>query len=311
MKSSWHIIKSGLWTTVQDLGRMGFQAQGVPANGVMDKTSAKIANWLVGNPLESPVLELTLLGPKIEITGTCQMAITGADLRPKLDGRLCSMNQTITIEGKKILSFGKKVHGSRAYIAIRGNWPMRQWLGSASATAFDSNILTPDSILQKNTILHIEAEGRIEQRIISTELLSETFRRSSIRVLPGPDFEAFSVYSIGYFFSRAYAITKDSNRMGFRLDASIIDFKPNREVISSGTVPGTIQVTNAGQPIILMADAQTSGGYFRLGNVISADFDSLAQKSPGDSIRFELVKAEEALEALRQKQKVEQILLKV
>lgn len=309
MNSIWHIIKPGLWTTVQDLGRTGFQAQGVPANGVMDKTSAKMANWLVGNPEEYPVLEITILGPQIEISGLCQIAITGADLSPKLDGQLCPMNQTLTLDGHTKLTFGKQVQGSRAYIAIRGKWGIQSWLESCSATAFDATILTPDSILRKNTILHIEATDQIEQRIISSDLLLETFTKSIIRVLPGPDFEAFSVYAIGYFFSRAYVITKDSNRMGFRLDATIIDFKPNREVISSGTVPGTIQITNAGQPIILMADAQTSGGYFRLGNVISADFDLLAQKSPGDAIRFELVKAEEALEALQQKRRLEAILL--
>jgi allophanate hydrolase subunit 2 len=136
----------------------------------------------------------------------------------------------------------------------------------------------------------------VEQRIHPRKLRPEYPTRLRVRVLPGPEFEAFSPYAIGYFFSRGYRLTADSNRMGYRLDATIIDFRPAREVISSGIIPGTIQVTNSGQPIILMADAQTTGGYFRLANVISADMDRLAQLKPGDEVWFSLVHLEEAYE---------------
>ncbi len=294
-----HFKKSGIQTLVQDLGRSGFQAFGVPVNGAMDRSAAKVANWLVGNPLDSPVLEITLMGPQITIAGNCQIALTGADLSPKLNQQAVSRYETINITGSAELSFGKMQEGCRAYLAVGGKWNVKKWLDSYSASTYGGQELTPDSRIQKNSKLIIESRSPIEKRNYPVEKRPVFSQNLRIRVLPGPEFEAFSPYAIGYFFSRGYRLTADSNRMGYRLNANIIDFSPDREVISSGIIPGTIQVTNSGQPIILMADAQTTGGYYRLANVISADMDRLAQLKPGDEVWFSLVNLEEAYQFLK------------
>lgn len=284
-----HFKKPGMHTTIQDNGRLGYLGQGIPQNGVMDKTAARAANYLVGNRPNSPVLEMTFIGPEVEIIGDCQIAITGADMSAQLNGIALPMYETISIGQGAKLSFGRLKTGCRAYLAIRGEWAIKQWLNSYSATAFDVELLTPDSIIKKGSVLKVKSEDQIDQRIFPKEEQPQYSRTIRIRVLPGPEFEDFSRTTIAYFFSRGYRLTTDSNRMGYRLDDTIIDFRPDREVISSGVIPGTIQITNAGQPIILMADAQTSGGYYRLANVISADIDILAQAKPGDEIWFSLI----------------------
>jgi biotin-dependent carboxylase-like uncharacterized protein len=290
--------KPGLQTLVQDLGREGFRAFGVPVGGAMDRGAARAANWLVGNPPEAPVLEITLMGPRIRISGYCQIALTGADLSAEINGQAAPRYETVAVTGESVLSFGKARAGCRAYLAVGGEWQVRPWLGSCSASTYAGKELMPDSYPGKNSRITIQTRSLNAHRQIPVEYRPGYPPRLRVRVLPGPEFEFFSPYAVGRFFSHGYRLTADSNRMGFRLDAQILDFKPDREVISSGVLPGTIQVTNAGRPIILMADAQTTGGYYRLAQVISADMDRLAQLRPGDEVWFSLATLEEAREAL-------------
>ncbi|WP_421978539.1 biotin-dependent carboxyltransferase family protein [Roseivirga seohaensis] len=284
-----HFLKSGLQTTVQDLGRHGVQDLGIPINGAMDKASAQLANQLVGNDANSPVLEITLLGPKIQFEGPCQIAITGADLSAEINGNTIPLFRTINIEHGDVLSFGKPLIGCRAYLAINGKWDIQSWLGSFSASATNTAQTTPDSIIEKDQILEI-IRGK-EQPIIA---ISESERTSlsievPIKVYSGPEFEAFSDVEKQSFFGDSFTIGQDSNRMGYRLKEALNCYTKKEEVISSGVIPGTIQITNSGQPIVLMADAQTTGGYPRIANVSSTDLDRLAQFKPGDKVKFELI----------------------
>ena len=194
------------------------------------------------------------------------------------------------MEDGDILSFGGAKNGCRAYLAIRGKWQIAKWLESYSALPYSGQTATPQSLIEKGTSLKVETRTEIPIKKIPSADQPIFPKSSRIRVLPGPEFEEFSRYTIAYFFSRGYKITNDSNRMGYRLDANIIDFKPKREVISSGIIPGTIQITSAGQPVILMADAQTVGGYYRIANVVSEDLDKMAQLKPGEEVWFSLVK---------------------
>ena len=284
-----HFLKSGLQTTIQDLGRHGVQDLGIPINGAMDKASAQLANQLVGNNANSPVLEITLLGPKIQFEGQCQIAITGADLSAEINGNTIPLFRTINIEHGDELSFGKPLTGCRAYLAINGKWDIQSWLGSFSASATNTAQTTPDSIIVKDQILEI-IRGK-DQPIIT---ISESERPSlsieaPIKVYPGPEFEAFSTIEKQGFFGDSFTIGQDSNRMGYRLKEALNGYTKKEEVISSGVIPGTIQITNSGQPIVLMADAQTTGGYPRIANVSSTELDRLAQFKPGDTVRFELI----------------------
>ena len=282
-------LKSGLHTTVQDRGRHGHEHLGIPANGAMDKGAAKAANELVGNPKGSPVLEITLMGPHVRFEGSGQIAITGADLSPMLNGEAVANYETINIESGDELRFGRPMAGCRCYLAVRGEWQIAPWLGSYSASAVKPLELTPDSLISKGTEITVVTNSKIEQRRLQVEKRPDLLSIRDIRIMPGPEFSKLSNRSVASFFSQDYTISNDSNRMGYRLHGTVAGFNPETEVISSGIIPGTIQLTNAGQPIILLADAQTSGGYFRLGNVITADLDKLAQLKPGDEIRFRLI----------------------
>lgn len=281
-----HFLKPGLQTLVQDKGRMGYQSFGVPVSGALDKSSARIANWLVGNTEDTPVLEITFSGPRIEIKEDCQIAITGADISPTLNQNPIPIYETIDISSQSTLSFGRLNNGCRAYLAIRGQWQLKKWLDSYSALPYGGQEVTMDSFIQKGSRLQIMVNNAIQKRIYPLEK-RPNFKKSFIaQVIPGPEFDAFSKLAIASFFSQTFQIRPESNRMGYRLEEPIQDFTPEREVISSGIIPGTIQITNSGKPVILLADAQTSGGYPRIANVISNDLDGIAQLKPGDVIRF-------------------------
>lgn len=284
--------KTGMSTTIQDRGRFGYQAMGIPVAGAMDQEAMQIANWLVGNDLNNPVLEMTLLGAKMEFSTSVQIALTGANLSPLINNQAVNLYETLTVNEGDILSFGRCQNGCRSYLAIRGQWQIKSWLGSYSASSTNSLSLTPDSIIQKGKFLSIKPLLPISKKIIPLEKRPIYNTPLKIRVLPAPEFSEFSNLTIGYFFSQKYKITPDSNRMGYRLSGSLINFQPKREIISSGIIPGTIQITNSGQPIILMRDAQTTGGYYRLANVLSADLDALAQAKPEDEVQFSLVSLE-------------------
>ena len=285
-------------TLVQDAGRMGYQKYGVPVSGALDKTAMQTANWLVGNPINNPVLEMTIIGPRIEVFGNGQIAITGADISPTINDKFVPLCETIEVKQNDIISFGKLKNGCRSYLAVHGKWQLESWLGSCSAAFFSGNNFLQNNIVQRNSEINI-----VWNQFMAKRKLDEISfpNKNIIRVLLGPEFELFSRTFIGNFFSQTFTISPDSNRMGCRLEKKVEGFFSEKEIISSGIVPGTVQITNSGQPILLLSDAQTTGGYHRIANVISADMDMLAQLKPGDEIRFSLVNLEEAYLALEHK----------
>lgn len=291
------VKKKGLQTLIQDEGRVGYQAFGVPVGGPMDRFSAKLANLLVSNPPEMPVLEITLMGPVLVFDSACQIALTGADLSPKLNGQSIGLNETLFVEKNAVLSFGRPLHGCRAYLAVAGTWEKAALLKSRdfSLKLYEKRI---NSDLKINNVIVINNSTHRPLKSLAPGTIAKHESSPAIRVLPGPEFEEFSRHNIADFFSQTFTLTNDSNRMGYRIYPQIQDYSPSRELISSGIVPGTIQVSNSGQPIIVMADAQTSGGYFRIANVISADMPKLAQLKPREKLRFVLVREAEAREAM-------------
>jgi antagonist of KipI len=254
----------------------------------MDKASARLANDLVGNPAESPLFEITLLGPSIRFEGACQIAITGATLSPEINGQAIAQNQTINVKDGDHLNFGRPIAGCRAYLAIGGKWKVGQWLGSYSASTSKGEIATPDSWIKKDVRIEVESDSAIASKTTSAALQIDTLQMP-IKVMQGPEFHLFSNLFIGLFFSKTFTITPDSNRMGYRLKEPIEGYQSLGEIISSGVIPGTIQITNSGQAIVLMADAQTTGGYPRPFNLLTPEIDRMAQLKPGDQLRFELV----------------------
>ena len=279
-----HIIKPGMYSTIQDAGRFGLQRFGVPVGGFLDVISARQANQLVGNPPDSPLLEITLIGPHIRFSHSVQVAIAGADLSPTVNGKLLVSYQTESIEAGAVLKFGKPRTGCRAYLAVAGEWDMPNWLGSASFAGHNL-----ESRLQAGQEISIRIQPNVESLEIPLPDRVNCVSDLIVPVSTGPEFHQFSSLEIARFFSQTFTIGPDSNRMGCRLLGHPVQWEQERELISSGIVPGTVQITPAGQAILLLADAQTVGGYPRLVQVGREALSQVAQLKPGDSIRFSMI----------------------
>jgi len=289
MKSNvnFHIKKTIFPLSFQDAGRYGFLAQGVPISGAMDLESAAIANRLVDNSEVNPVLEITLSGSRISISNKCQIAITGANLSSKINNKPVPMWETITIEKPSILTFEKVISGCRAYLAFNGNWKIEPWLKSYSAIA-QSN-LTPQFVFKKGDSIDATSNTFISKKIYPEKYRPSFPVAQKIKVMEGPEFNSFTKTQIKYFLKKGFKIASNSNRMGYNLAAGFKNYKQKKELISSGVVPGTIQVTNSGQLTILMRDAQTTGGYPRIAQILSEDINKVGQMKAGDEIFFEMV----------------------
>ncbi len=300
--------KPGLYTTVQDDGRAEFHSYGIPPGGPMDRASARRANWLVGNALTNPTLEITVMGPEMTFDGPAQIALTGGDISAKVNGVSVSLNESMQIKTNDRLSFGRLQSGARCYLAIGGAWQVERWLGSASAASIEVDLLTPGAIVRKGDRLRIEGSHIIDARALDWSKQAN-LENAPIRVVPGPEMNKFYKSIVADFFASDHHISNRSNRMGYRLESDI-KLKTDFEMISSGTVPGVIQGTNSGQPIILMADAQTAGGYPRFGCVASIDLDRLGQMKPGDMVRFDMISVAESQKLWRERQALEALMFK-
>lgn len=286
-------LKTGLYTSIQDEGRFGVQDQGIPVSGALDKSSMRIANALVGNLPNAPVLEMTLFGPTFEFEGKGQIAITGANMKATLNGNPVENYMTLNIESGDLLQFHNTDFGCRTYMSIGGQWQVQNW--SNSFSALPSLMEEPGLPARLVDDFSFTVAINQPQELISypernRPLFSESY---VIRVVTGPEFDQFEIEVIQDFFDRIFVIHGDSNRMGYRLKGNLQDYVPFGEEISSGIVIGTVQISNAGKPIILMADAQTTGGYPRIANVVSDDLEIVAQLKPGDELKFMLVSLEE------------------
>ncbi len=284
-----HMEKPGLYTSIQDLGRIGFQDAGIPFSGAMDKESHKIANELVGNPHHYPTLEITQIGPEIRFEGTGQIALTGADMAAELNGKSIRRYETIDIKNNDHLILHQSRLGCRTYLAARGQWQTELWLNSHSAVSNLSSVEGIPKPLKALQCIEVSTPNFIPQRLYPEHLRPVFSSCYVLRVVTGPEFEQFGIEQIQSFFESVFTVSPDSNRMGYRLNGTLENYSTLREEISSGIVPGTVQITKSGQPIILTADAQTTGGYPRLANVIEEDLSIVGQMKAGDEVKFMLV----------------------
>lgn len=283
-----HCRKAGLLTLIQDGGRPGLGSFGIPRGGALDRSSAQLANWLVGNAPDAPVLEMTLQGPELEVMGRGRIALTGANLTAQLDGEPLAYYRTHGLDGHHRLQFGAARTGCRAYLAIGGQWQVPTLLGSHSALLLGAVTENAFGRIRKADSWTVSSPPGMEVRTAPSQRIPALpiFRR--VRVLPGPEFDQLSPRAIARFFSTIYEVDPASNRMGYRLRGAAIDAGEAPQIISAGVVPGTIQLTSAGLPIILLNDAQTTGGYCRIANVVTPELYGIAQMRPGSSLQFVL-----------------------
>ena len=295
------ILSPGLLTTVQDFGRIGYQQFGVPVSGVVDPRAMSIANILVDNPEDEAVLECTMLGPQIRFHAANAIAITGGDLGPTIDNQPIPNYAAIRVEAGQVLRFAGLRSGCRAYIAFAGGLDIAPVMGSRSTYMKAKIGGVEGRKLQKDDVIKFRKPNPdlrgLNIRHISPEFVPRL--EYKIRVVLGPQDDMFTEHGIGTFLSESYVVTPEFDRMGCRLDGEIIEHKgESGDIISDGIAFGAIQVPTAGKPIIMLSDRQTTGGYTKIANVISADFRILAQLKAGDRVRFAQVSVAAAQDAL-------------
>ncbi len=292
------VLKPGALSTFQDLGRTGFQHSGVPVNGVMDERAHRIANWAVGNPAGEATLELTLLGPSLKFEGRTVLAICGANLSPTLDGVPLAAGEATLVPAGAVLAFGRRVSGARAYLAVRGGFTLAPVMGSASTFVRGGYGGLDGRALRKGDRIGLRAtvRGAPAPRLALPRFPAGVLRGTDapIRVVAGRHWCAFEARAQRAFVACPYVIQAQSDRMGFRLDGDALPLARAMEIESEAVSFGTVQVPSGGQPIVLMADCQTTGGYPKIAQVAHVDLPRLAQRMPGETVRFELVSLEQA-----------------
>lgn len=295
------ILQSGLYTSVQDFGRIGYQDAGFSVCGAMDKKSLAIGNILVDNQEDEAGLEITLIGPKIKFTEENFIAITGGDLKPKINGKSISMYKALLIKKDDILSFENSQTGARAYIAFCGGLKIDKVMGSKSTNVKCSLGGYKGRTLKEGDFIKFSSPKVYLENYLSRKLdfKLEEEKEVTVRVILGPQDDAFTQKGIYTFLNEKYEVTKEFDRMGCRLDGPTIEHKTWADIISDGIVLGSIQVPSHGKPIIMLSDRQTTGGYTKIATVISVDIGKLAQRKTGDKIRFEEISVEKAQQLYR------------
>jgi biotin-dependent carboxylase-like uncharacterized protein len=283
------VIDGGLLTTVQDLGRVGCQQYGVPASGAMDGWALRAANRLAGNDEGAAALEVTLAGPVLRFDGSGLIALAGGDLGARLDGRPVSPWRSIGVHAGSELTFSGVRDGMRAYLAVAGGIAVPLVLGSRSTLlnarlgGFMGRALAAgDRVPVGPCADDLSAAGRrLPRDVIPTYGHAHT-----LRVVMGPQDDAFTEEGVRDFLSGTYTLAPQSNRVGCRLTGPWIAHRRGADIVSDGTAFGAVQVSGDGMPIVLMADRGTTGGYTKIATVASVDLSRLAQAAPGDHVRF-------------------------
>ncbi|MEM8847856.1 MAG: biotin-dependent carboxyltransferase family protein [Bacteroidota bacterium] len=272
---------SGFYTTLQDFGRFGYRDIGVPVSGVMDELSVKKANILLENKSEDAVLEITMTGPTLIFELPTYICLSGAQLSPTLNNEPIENYKVIKVEAGDILSYGKLESGFRSYLAVKGGFQGENQLGSYS----QYNPVTLKKCFKDGDEI-MYAQIKHYEPVISELKLESHLNSDTIEVFRGPEFSILTDAQLEALFSRDFTISKKNNRMAYQLEQEIESH--SYSMLTSGTLPGTVQLTPAGRLIILMKDGQTTGGYPRVLQLSEASISTLAQKRFGDSISFKL-----------------------
>ena len=299
------VIEPGLLTTVQDRGRYGAQRLGIPVSGAMDQQSLILANLLAGNDPSAAGLEATLKGPELLVLQETCVAITGAEGAPRLNSRPIPMwTATHVFPGDRLL-IGQATRGLRCYLSVTGGTEVPQVLGSRSTYLPGRLGGMEGRALQKGDLLAAGPSARpletIEGQTIRPDLIPAFSREVTLSVVLGPQDHFFTPEGIATLLHEPYTVTPEADRMGYRLSGPLIRHSRGHDIISDGTAFGSIQVAGDQQPIILLADRQTTGGYPKIATVISVDLPLVAQARPGDRVRFLAVSLGEAHHLLRER----------
>ena len=301
------VITPGLQTTVQDLGRWGFQAQGVPVAGPMDPRSHRVANALVGNSRDAATLEVALIGPELSFDDERLVAVSGAVFDMTVDGNPVADHEAHPVKAGSHLCFGRRMSGARAYIAVSGGIDAPLTLGSRATHLVSRMGGINGRALRAGDRLPLVRMGESSRSVSRTaakavcdhvEVRPASGSTCRVRVLAGPQEDRFVDDALEVLQSGPYSVGPTSDRMGFRLSGPSLRHRGPVDIISDATPFGTLQVPASGAPVLLAADRQTTGGYPKLATVITADLAVVGQTTPGDALVFEVCTERAALAAL-------------
>lgn len=297
------VVKPGWFSTVQDGGRYGYQQYGVSVSGAMDRRSFILANRLVGNRDHDAALELTLKGPEFLFEHDSVVAVTGADLMPYVDGRDIPLWTSLLVKAGGRLTFGTRRRGARCYLAIAGGVDVPMVLGSRSTHIASQTGGVKGRVLAQGDVL-VGGMPTLHQRATIGRHLPEPLRPiystdAMLRIISGPQRASFSEQAFETLTTNAYRISSQSDRMGYRLEGPRIAHENRAQWISDGTAMGALQVPADEQPILLMADRQTTGGYPKIAVVVSVDLHLAAQLLPGDTLALRMTTLPEAQAAMK------------
>jgi urea carboxylase len=306
------IIKHGLSTTVQDLGRPGYFHLGIPQGGAMDRFALRAANLLVGNPEDAACLEAVFMGPEITFHAACTIAVCGGEMAMTLDGLVCKTWTSIAVAAGQTLKFGFLTQGARIYIAVSGGIDTPRDLGSRSTYPIGALGGLAGRAVQPGDILPVGANtDAIAGRSVPPQLRRMPVAPATLRVLPGLYWDRLTDTAKQRFFEDTWTVASEADRMGYRFKGGQpLEFVDRDQPFGAGSDPsnivdgcysyGSIQVPGGTEPIVLHRDAVSGGGYFTLGAVISADMDLVGQLQPNMPVKFERVDMTEALDARQQ-----------
>ncbi|EAX48247.1 urea amidolyase related protein [Thermosinus carboxydivorans Nor1] len=298
------VLNPGLFTTVQDYGRWGYQAFGMPVAGAMDRYAFRLANILAGNADNAAVLEMTLRGGSFRFEQDCLVAVCGADMQGMLNGQKIRNWSSFWVPAGSELTFDYAVTGCRAYLAVHGGIDIPIVLGSRSTYTRAGVGGYQGRQLQTGDQLPVGCEGKYlaVPRHLPEQFIPQYGNHVQLRVLLGPQDDLFTTKGIDTLFTAVYTISSEADRMGYRLEGEKIEHSGKPDIVSDALCLGAIQVPGHGMPIVMMADRQTTGGYAKIGTVIGPDLPKLAQAKPGDTVSFVRCTDEEAVAALRVEQ---------
>ena len=279
------VLQPGLYSTIQDLGRNNYRGCGVPQSGVMDSFAAKTANLILSNLETAAVLEITQFGPKLKFSEPTQLSICGANLNPKINERVVSNNQILRLEKADVLSFGKRITGCRAYIAIAGGFISDKVFGSYSW--YEG--ITQRERLQKGIIINYSSlERSLNNLYASIKVKEDYLKKHEIQAFAGPEYELLSISQQILLLESSFQLDLNNNRMAIQLKERLENTL--NPIITGPVLPGTVQLTPSGKLVVLMRDSQTTGGYPRILQLSEEALNIIAQKVVGESILFKLLK---------------------
>jgi biotin-dependent carboxylase-like uncharacterized protein len=289
------IIQPGIFTSIQDLGRYGYQEYGISICGAMERFALRVGNLLVGNAEGEAAIEITVVGPELKVVNDVTAAFTGAPFSPQVNGKTVPMWQSLLLsQGDRVSFVPRASQGLRAYLALGGGIAVRPVMGSCSTHVFSKLGGQGGRPLAQGDRLCVRNPIYPALRCLQADQIPIYPEEIVLRTIPGPQDDYFTAAGLETLFAGEYRVTSRSDRRGCVLEGPKIEHARGPDIISDGILPGCIQVPGDGMPIVLLADGQTTGGFTKIGTVISSDLDKLAQACPGQKVRFQPVDIDQA-----------------